>query len=225
MGEARPAAPFVGLRLVVFEEVPACDRAVAAFGLRRAPFDDEGRRWVAHARGEASALGRAVPDACWAVYAARAVTPAPAARLEEALRARVGDEVFGARPGALFAALEATRREQGAEPLPRGAEALDALERELATDEADVLRWIPPACFLALCDAVGVVATREGRRVAWAECEADDDGVTPPPLLRVSAPEGPVHVPVGLDLLRWCVMPRRAGEVVPPLSAWLHDRL
>ena len=106
-----------------------------------------------------------------------------------------------------------------------GAEALDVLERELVADECGVLRWIPPSCFLALCDAIAVIAASEGREVAWAECEADAEGVAPPPMIRVATSDGHAHVPLGLEVLRWCVMPRRPGEVVPPLRAWLHDRL
>ena len=79
--------------------------------------------------------------------------------------------------------------------------------------------------FQALCDAAGVHAARGlGLPVQWAISEPDEDGMAPPPLLRTRGSAGDVHVPVGLELLRWCVMPLREGESVPPLSAWCRDR-
>ena len=220
-----PEPPLAGLRLVMFAPVADCDAAVAAFGFSRAALDDEARRAIVHARGEAAALHREVPDEAWAVYAAQAKSTSDAQRFEEALVPETAGMIFGAEPGGLFARYAAVRRALGHADLPASAEALDLLERELVADEEGVLRWIPPACFRALCDAVAVVAARAGAPIAWAEGEPDERGIAPPPLVRLGADDGAVHVPLGLELLRWCVMPRRQGETVPPLRAWVTDAL
>jgi hypothetical protein len=229
VGETRTLGALFGMRLVLFEAVAGSDEALAAFGFARASLDEDSRRSIAHARGEASVLGREVPDDCWAVYSADARTTPTALALEEALAPHVAGQVFGQEPGTLVSALDAARRERGLGTLfPPGAEALaalDLLEHDLVADEEGVIRWIPPSCFLALCDAIAVVAAREGHEVAWAECEPDPDGIAPPPMIRVTTSDGHAHVPLGLELLRWCVMPRRLGEVIPPLRVWLHDRL
>lgn len=223
---SRPAThvldvPLRALRLVVFAAVDGLPEAVRAFGFR----PDEASDVVALARGEASALGREVPDDA-SVWRAPVETRPLATRVAERLRGSMNDEVFGARPGALFARLNVALEVEGERPLPPRLASLDALEALLVPTTPGVVRWIPTLVFQALCDAVGVVAARDlGREVQWAECAPDADGLAPPPLLRASALAGWAHLPVGLELLRWCVMPVAESESVPPLSAWLTDRL
>ncbi len=209
------------MRLVVFGPVAGLPEAVRAFGFE----PDGGPDVVALARGEASALGREVPDEASVWYAPVETRPL-AARIAERLRGSVQDEVFGSRPGAFFARLNVALEVEGERPLPPKRTSLEALETLLFPTTPGVLRWTPALVFQALCDAVGVVAARElGRDVQWAECAPDANGVAPPPLLRVSTPEGWVHLPVGLELLRWCIMPATKGESIPPLGVWLRDRL
>ena len=62
------------------------------------------------------------------------------------------------------------------------------------------------------------------RRVEWAPSEPDELGLTPPPLVRAYLDDAWVHIPLGLHLLRWCIMPLQPGEVVPPLSDWVLDQ-
>lgn len=212
------------LRLVSFAEVEHFDDAVRAFGLREVPHDDAFEEALRHARGEASRVGRDAPESIVHRREAKLVTT-DVLELENALRAKLGDEVFGARPGAVFAALNVVLSERGEVPLPAKRTSLDALEARLGVDTPDVLRWIPPRLFQALCDAVAVVAATElGREVQWAASEVEDDGLARPPLVRVRAKEW-LHLPIGLHLLRWCVMPRSAGEAVPSIAEWLSDEL
>ncbi len=218
--EESPAA----LRLLSFAEVARMQDAVRAFGLRPVPHDAAFEDALRHARGEASRVGREPPETIVHRLEAPLVS-ADVFELESALRATLGDEVFGARPGALFAALNAVLSERGEVPLPAKRSSLDALEARLGTQAPDVLRWIHPRLFQALCDAVAVVAATElGREVQWAASEVEEDGLARPPLIRVRSGSW-LHLPLGLHLLRWCVMPRSADETVPSIAAWLTDEL
>jgi len=205
------------MRLVSY--APLEPQAIAPFGFRPDTLDDAWREALAHVRGEASAAGREVPETAPLLFRAPFAEPSELAmRLERGIRA-VGDEAtFGATPGALA-------RRVGAS-LEIDPSDLDAVGAALVPDANDVVRWVEPMLFQALCDAAGVHAARVlGLPVQWAVSDADEDGMAPPPLLRTVSPSaGDVHVPVGMELLRWCVMPRTASEEVPPLSAWCRDR-
>ncbi len=232
---SRPAASLpasalapAALRFFAFADVPRLDEAVAAFGLRRdeAPaLEDAALRAI---RGEASASGREPPEAPLATYTAPVALPVNrrVAALQARLRASLGEAVFGAPPGGLFAKLNEALEAEGASGLAPIATSLDTLEHLLAGRPPGPLRWMPPLLFQALADAIGVIATQEfGRKVQWAECHADDEGVAPPPLLRSRGADGSwEHVPLGLHLLRWCVMPLQPGEQIPPLSEWMLDQ-
>ena len=204
------------LRLVSY--APIDPAAVARFGLQPVQADDSWQEALAHVRGEASAAGREPPENEPALFQAIFVEPSEAlADLERALRS-VGDEaIFGVTPGALA--------RQVAKALGVDAVDLDGLGRALVPDALERMRWVEPMLFQALCDGAGVHAARALKLpVQWAVSEPDEDGMAPPPLLRTRSTAGDVHVPVGLELLRWCVMPLREGESVPPLSAWCKDR-
>ena len=129
--------------------------------------------------------------------------------------------MFGAHPGAL------ARRVAAA--LAFDVDDLAAWESAITSHTPEVVRWIEPMLFQALCDAVGVYAVRKlGVQVQWGVSEPDEDGLAPPPVLRVSSAEDPdtgVHIDVGSELLRWCIMPLREGESVPSLTVWCRDRL
>jgi hypothetical protein len=76
--------------------------------------------------------------------------------------------------------------------------------------------------FQALCDSVAVVAARAlGKSIQWAESVSEeDDDFFPPPLVRAKLSDGWTHVPVGLHLLRWCVMPLRPNERAESIVEW-----
>jgi hypothetical protein len=191
---------------------------VARYGLVPAQPDESWREALAHVRGEASAAGREPPESEPLLFQASFTEPSPPlAQLERGLRS-VGDEaMFGVTPGALA--------RQVASALGVDAVDLDGLGAALVPDVRERVRWVEPMLFQALCDAAGVHAARAlGLPVQWAVSEPDEDGLAPPPLLRTSGPAGDVHVPVGLELLRWCVMPLREGETVPTLREWCRDR-
>ncbi len=204
------------LRLVAY--APIDPAALARYGLLPVAADESWREALAHVRGEASAAGRKAPEDEPALFQAVFTEPAEGlSELERGLRA-VGDEaMFGATPGALARQVSSAL---GVDPVD-----LDGLGAALVPDVRDRVRWVEPMLFQALCDAAGVHAARGlGVPVQWAVSEPDDEGLAPPPLLRTRGSAGDVHVPVGLELLRWCVMPLREGESVPPLSAWCRDR-
>lgn len=225
------ALPAKALRLLFFCE-PAQDPtpALRAFGLKRIELGLELAPAMAHVRGEAQLTGRDVPDSPTSSWEARFASPPnergeTLLRLEAALAERLGDDTWGERPGAFYGALADASEALGLGAIPASGDGLDAVERLAIHYAPGPLRAIPPLVFQALCDMVGVVAVREhGRRVEWAASSGDDAGVPSPPLLRVASSDGPVHVPIGLHLLRWCVMPLAEGEIVPPVSDWVLDQ-
>ena len=208
-------------RVMFFEPIEGIEDALRAFGMRPAADTELG---LAQVRGEASRLGFEVEEAS-AVFETELAHTEGVRDFERSLRSRVGPRVFGSEPGSFFAAYNEALRGLGQSPLAPRAEALDAMEERLVVDRESVIRWVPPIAFQALCDAVGVCAAKDlGRRVDWASSAPEDDGLCPPPMIRIA--DGPrfAHVALGLDLMRWCVMPKQPGENVPPLSAWLNDR-
>lgn len=217
------------LRLLVFAEGPnGLDAAVRAFGLEPVePTDGGWRRVLAHLRHEKTAIDRAVPDepvSAWQVGFAlpEGERGERLAQWDRELAEHAGDEVWGARPGAPFRRLAALFDRDGLGTVEPTRAGLDLLERELVQRRAGPIRWIPPHVFQALCDAVAVVAQLDlGQQVQWAISEPDDQGLAPPPLIRVHKRDGGhEHVPLGLALLRWCVMPLQPGEHPDPVSAW-----
>lgn len=212
-----------GLKLLAFAEVDQAETALAAFGLKRVPLDGSWPEVVARARGEASVAGREVPDDPAAAYAASATVTETARELEPLLRERCGDEVWGTRPGAFFArAVELLKRTGDWGP---DLEAVDAFAAVVVPTAVGPVRWIPPVCFQALCDAVTLAAAEElGVKIAWGEGTPDEDGLAPPPVVAIEGAGAPRYLTVGEELLRWCIMPLHPGETVPPLSAWVRDR-
>lgn len=217
--EVHPAT----FRLLVFDAIDEVERGVEAFGFRPEPCPPDA---MAFARGEAQRMGRELEEAPQASFVAHFVSTKLANACEARLVQALESDVFGRRPGAFFAALNIALEIEGAPPLTPRASSLDALESCLVPTRADVLRWIPSLTFQALCDAIAVVAAAElGRDVQWGESVPDEHGVASPPMIRVASEEGWIHVDVGLEVMRWCVMPRRDGEDIPSLSEWLSDRI
>ena len=226
--ELRPRA----FRVVVVGKARSdLDRALGAFGLVRTK--PEGSSWnetLAYVRGEAPRVGEPVPedfDSFWevAIHTAPGERGENVARLEAALRPATGKEVWGEKPGAFFQRAAAAARELLGERITPDSAGLLALEHLIGQVGPGHVRWIPPVLFQTFCDAVGVVASREyGRDVQWAPSEPDELGFAPPPLLRAKIDEGFVHLPIGLHLLRWSVMPLAKGESPPTVADWVLDQ-
>lgn len=210
------------LRLILWPELDAA-RAVKAFGFAPAAVDTVGwRDTLAIVRGEAQRTGATVADAPSSAWSATVLRSVALDALEARLwmrvtRAKVSD-VWGAEPGSLYALLA---KELGVDAEDTDA-AFRAMERALVSAERGVVRFIPPLLFQAFADAAGVFLTRAVHRpVAWGLCEADDDGLSPPPILQLD--DGTL-LPIALEILRWCIMPIGAEEEAPPPFAdWLAD--
>ncbi|NCQ60648.1 MAG: hypothetical protein GW913_08290 [Myxococcales bacterium] len=220
------AAPVIGsMELFCFGALPAdAEAGVRAFGFSSTATDARSEAHLRLLRSEASRAQLPVPEQVRELFRADAhYAEGAAASALEALSASLGADAFGERPGALARAL-VSQLGQALPGLDADFAGLDALEAALFTSTPGVIRGVPPAAFAALADLVGVCLTRElGLEVAWAVSEAHEGGVFEPPLLRVSPPGGEgQHFPVGLELLRRCVMPRGADEDIPPLSEWLR---
>jgi hypothetical protein len=72
---------------------------------------------------------------------------------------------------------------------------------------------------------VGVLGqTLFDRDIAWALCEPDGDFCTPP-LLRLALASGKhIHIPIGLHLVQWCLLPLQPGEEAASLADWVADQ-
>lgn len=216
-----------GLDLALFFDVPDADDAVAAFGFRPTSRSDE--RWrsaLPRLRHEAQSYGPGPVEEPARLYHAPAETRDALLDIDRELARDTGDECWGEAPGAPFERLLARMTEAGARGLTPSLAGLRQLEPALLSATVGPLRLLPPLTFQALCDGVGVIAARElGADVQWAVSEPDDDGLAPPPLLRFEKGQHGGHLPVGLALLRWCVMPIRPGESIPSIADWLKDEI
>lgn len=220
------------LRLACFTEVPGdVPAAVRAFALDRV--DPRGTGWrqaVAHLRSEAQRAGVGIldePATCWEARVAGFDEPHGSwlQQLETELAAQTRDEPWGKHPGAPWRRLLQTLEGHGFNVHGPSLQVVRRIEPHLIPDTENVIRWIPPTVLQALCDGVGVAASVDlGREVQWALCEPDDSGMPPPPMMRIARDRGYEHVPVGLALVRWCVIPKQPGEQVPSLADWIADQ-
>ena len=225
------------LRLSAYEELgESAGEVLALFGLRRVEaqdlIDKQGwREASAHLRSEAQRTGHEIPDQPVAGYEASIQLPEGdlgdgLVALEAALRGHLTSGRFGAPPGAFAAALLALASESlGVGTLRADSDSLRALEDRIIQVGPGPIRYLPPLVFQSLADLIGVIASQEfGRRVEWAPSEPDALGLFAPPLVRAALDDGWVHLPLGVHLLRWCVMPLREGEVPAPLTDWVLDQ-
>ena len=217
------------LRLLTFEPLPGdVFSAVRAFGMKPANARMPGfRRAIAHARHEAQVVKHSAPDEPTSVWEADVLLPSgPNGVLvrdaETSLRKSTGEERWGDEPGAPTRRLSRVLEQHGHPALAPTMESLHALERLVVQTTPGPVRWIPPLVFQAVCDFLAVVArTVFDAPVAWAASEADEEhNAHTPPLVRIGA----THIPLGLHVLRWCIMPLQTGEVVPPLADWVSDQ-
>lgn len=228
-----PVRRFVGIRLIVYPELPyPVPPAVGAFGMREEAYDEESyTERMAALRAEAKALNIDIPDEPAGVFAA------PIAPLDGTLgeklesihtmmAERFGDDYWGATPGGPSKLFAEYAKREFQETIAPDLNGLRTFELLLVRNTPDVIRWIPPLLFQALCDFIGVVAQAGfGQNVAWADCGEDDLGMCPPALFKV-APKGgkPYHLPIAHHVLRWCMMPVGEGEQVPSLAEWARDQ-
>lgn len=227
-GERRPSR----ILLLTFDAIDGdVASALAPFGLRQVDYDPVAfAQTMALVRGEAQRCGATSPDAPVAIYSVPVALPdeprgTNVQTLEAVLREGLAGIVWGEKPGAHFLALSASLGAIDEAPLSPESSALDRIETIVGQLVPGRIRWIPPLVFQAVCDAIGVIATKEhSRKIDWAPCDPDDDGLAPPPLLRARLPDGMVHIPIGEHVLRWSMMPLAEGEVPPPLSDWLLDQ-
>jgi hypothetical protein len=214
------------LVLLMFEAQPFDPApALSPFGLEAVQLElHESAQILALARREARTLSESVPDDPIAAYRVRAVSGQHplAERLHEALLAYGPEGAFGREPGRMARTaadwLLTQAEYPGVAPTRAGIERLESL---VVTNQRGVLRWLEPLVFQALCDLVAVLgASQPHLHVEWGVSEPDEQDVAPPPVLRVTREDETFHVPLGEHVLRWCIMPTRAGEQVPTLGAW-----
>jgi len=227
-GERRPSRLLVLAFDSLADDVAG---ALAPFGLREIAYDAAAfATTMALVRGEALRCGADAPDAPVAVYSVPVALPdeprgTNVETLEAVLREGLAGVVWGERPGSHFLGLSASLGAIDEAPLAPVSASLDRIETIACQLVPGRIRWIPPLVFQAICDSVGVIATKElGRKVDWAPSDAGEDGLAPPPLLRARLADGTVHIPIGEHILRWSMMPLAKGEVPPPLSEWLLDQ-
>lgn len=211
----------VALRLVVFPEIDGLDGAVRAFGL--APGDaSRFREALSHLRGEAQANDLEAPDSPASLLEVGVARDARLLDLDRGLRERTGGERWGEEPGRPWRRLAALIGEDDRPTL----DGLRRVEAALVARRTGELRWLPPLVFQALADLVAAAAAVDvGAPIEWAVCEPGDDGLAPPPLVRARTRRGIVHLPLGLTLLRWWVMPLSPGERVDSIADWLGEQL
>ncbi|MGB0678959.1 MAG: hypothetical protein ACPGUV_04800 [Polyangiales bacterium] len=228
--------PPVGLRLLSPAPLPAPARAaLQSLSLAPEPHRQALDTWWPKAqprlRHEASLAAQALPEHCPQAYwlpirCAPAIGTDALSALDAALHTALADAPFGQRPGHPTRALLTALHQQGHLPhAALDAGTLPAIEAALSSSALDTLRWLPPRLFQALSDLIGTCAVRlHDLPLAWAEAQHDAAGRTTAPLLRRACADGrTVLLPVGLHLLRWWIMPRRPGEDIAPMHAWLAD--
>jgi hypothetical protein len=217
---AESGSALTGLRLFIFCEVEGVENAVRAFGLARTGGRDaQSRASLARVRHEAGLFGEEIGEEPVAVFAATTREMPLTKTVEEELVAVTGD-VWGKNPGAPFARLRQAIARAGGPTITPTLEGIAACEALLFTDQPNVIRWLGPLTFQALCDLVAVAIDRElGRKVDWAEAAPDEDGIAPPPMIRI---DGSVHVPLALEILRFSVMPRMQDEEPLALAEWVQ---
>lgn len=219
--------PLSALHLHLFDE-PAFDPlpALKAFGFEPYQPGDESLDELARLRAEAQRVGRSFDGLPARSFRARTADHA-LQMIDRELRHILGKEVFGERPGGMIAKLSAIMNRRRDLPVfEADAASLDRLEAALFPRAFGELRLIPPAIFQAFADGVAVAAHRtHGAQVEWAEVHRDEESLPDPPLVRARmGEEAWVHLPLGLHLVRWCVMPREKDEAIPSVSEWLRDQ-
>ena len=223
------AKPPTSLALVCYGENPnAIESAVKAFGLQRQSIDgDTTRELFARVRAEAQRAGRSADEEPTAIYSVRIdlLDNPNLDALDKSIAQALVDKSWGQNPGEFYAAMAGLQ-----EPAPQNVpdaslQSVDETETLFVSKAAGVMRWISPMLFQSLCDQLAVVAKQAfGVDTQWAESETDESGFTTPPLIRSKIDGAWVHIPLGLHVLRWCVLPLQRNEEPAKLSEWVSDQ-
>lgn len=221
------------LRLLSFAPLHAYEPMLAQLGFDRVPHPGQWRQSMAHWRGAAARYGFPAPEEAESAWQCRLQAAssiqakgsgvAQASELapwyEEGLLRELRGTRWGEHPGAFYGVLRRILSDAGAlrlDPKP-SLEEFEKVETLLVTQDPHILRWMPPLTFQAFCDGLATLAASAlGTRVEWALAEDDT-----PPLLRWHRASEEVFVPLGLQVLRWCIMPLRAGERAESILHWL----
>ena len=217
------------IKLVCYGDEPErIERALQAFAMKRQ--DTVGASWteiIARLRGEAQHTGRQIdeePSAVWSVDVQHSSDLATS-KLTAELCHELKDTIWGEEPGRFFTQLAHQSRSSVPSLQSTNLEGVDAFEAAFVSKDATVIRWIPPILFQALCDQIAVVASQKfGAEIQWGQSETDEKGFTSPPLIRAKLDGTWVHIPLGLHLLQWCILPLQPGEEPATLSAWMRDQ-
>lgn len=219
-----------GLRLEAFSTVEGdMSAALRAFGLRLAD-ETLAEETLVQLRKEAEASGWSIPPKPVSSWFARAEMPdgVRGERLQAIHHEMVEtmtNDVWGRTPGGPSKYAASLIEEAFGTTIEPNEQGLRELELILVQNaRPNVIRWIPPLLFQALCDFVGVLlAHHYNLEVEWAECTPEEGHYAPPPMFRVMKVDGEFqHLPIGTHLLRWCVMPILEGDEIPPLSEWME---
>ncbi len=222
---------YTGLHLLqLVESRLDTSRPLRPFGLTRNIDTAPGRGWMPLVEREAKRTGVALPAEPFAHFAVTIRHPdgelgAKLEQVEAMLRDRLADEIWGNTPGVPSRLAATFIEEVFHTKIPPTLDGLRTLEMLLVSQQAGAIRWIPPMLFQALCDFIGVLGqTLFDRDIAWALCEPDGDFCTPP-LLRLALASGKhIHIPIGLHLVQWCLLPLQPGEQPASLADWVADQ-
>jgi hypothetical protein len=212
---------FQAIQLLVFEELGADSREVLQdMGFEATSYtpDNYVERMSAW-RDEAKEAGLEIPSSPKSVFSAPIRRPdaSIADRLEQ-IQSQMVDkldgEVFGETPGGPSKLMASYFRQHFNAEVTPDRKGLQSFELFLVQERSSVFRWIPPVLFQSLCDFVGVMLQAErGLNVQWGMSTPKMTGLAPPPAFRVPVDGGFRQIPVGEQMVRWCVMPQAAiGE-------------
>ena len=221
---------FTGMRVLSFDSLVRKSRDVLEkLGFSEQPWDpDKYSERMSAWRQEAQAGGIDVPArpiSLWHLPVAHAEGRADELTgIEERVLEKLGDEVWGATPGAMSRHVAEQLEEVFGVEVSLGAPGLEVMQEYLTVEQAGAVRWMEPVFFQAICDFIGVCLHGEyGLRVQWGMCEPDPRGIVPPPMFR--DPQGGENstIPVGQYVLNWCVLP--LGDREPPRLAEKVEQL
>ncbi|MCA9562232.1 MAG: hypothetical protein KC561_02025 [Myxococcales bacterium] len=226
---------FKSIRFFAFDDLGAhAEEALRPFGFQRASGNIDLNRHegpLQALRDEASRVGATIgdaPDSIWiaSVEGAEGRLGRNLDAIAMHLVSKSSDEIWGEDPGAPSKRLADQVSARFGERVKPDMDSFRTVELLLVQNAVGPVRWIHPVLYQAWCDLAGVVAHAQfGLAVDWALCDADDTGFYPPPLLRIRTDDGDVHLPIGLEMLRWAIMPLQPDEQPAPFSDWLEDQL
>lgn len=217
LAEVNPDRQFGALRLLVFDELSAESRQlIDALGFQPAQFAyDEYAERMAAWRDEAQAAGLRVAARPREVFSmpveqGDAVIAQKLNVIQQQMITQLGATFWGENPGNPSMRLANGLGQYLNARVTPDRDGVHAMELFLVQTAPRVLRWMPPAAFQGLCDFVAVILQANyPLSVQWAVCKPEADGLSVPPLVRVTKSGQKFHIiPIALRLVDWCVMPR-----------------